>query len=91
MHPALLEQSGWKYHKRVRELKAAKWWGCPSPGYFDSLPKSERVDILAAYEISWREEAINSYEANERAKREAKRGAKPNKPGMGRRPRRRGR
>jgi len=75
MHPALLKDSGWRYHGRVRMLKAARWWGCPSPGAFDNLPRSEKIDILAVYEIEWRIEAINAYEANEEAKRSAKKGS----------------
>jgi hypothetical protein len=78
MHPALLKDSGWRYHQRVRILKAARWWGCVSPGVFDELPRSEKIDILALYEIEWRIEAINAYEANEEAKRASKKGsAKP--------------
>lgn len=57
-----MKSSGWTYSSRLRDLKAARWWGCPSPGFFDSLPKDERLDILAAYEADWRIEAINSYE-----------------------------
>ena len=63
MHPALLRSSGWRYLGRLRDLFAARWWGVPSPGAFDALPKSERVDIVAAYEIAWRVDAINAWEA----------------------------
>lgn len=69
-------------------LKAARWWGCPSPGHFDALPRSEKIDILAVYEIEWRIEAINAYEANEEAKRAAKKGSNQS---PSNRPRRRGR
>lgn len=68
-------------------LKAARWWGCPSPGFFDSLPRNEKIDILAAYEIEWRIEAINAYEANEEAKRASKKGSTSQPPSS--RPRRR--
>jgi hypothetical protein len=55
------------------ELKAARWWGCPSPAFFDDLSKSDRIDILAAYEADWRERAVNNYEANQKAQRKARR------------------
>lgn len=71
LHPALMKSSGWTYNRRYREILAARWWGCPSPGFFFELPKDERLDILAAYESHWRIEAINSYEATEEAKRKA--------------------
>lgn len=71
MHPALLRSSGWRYTGRARDLIAAQWWGCPSPGAFDSLDKRERIEIVALYEVSWRMNAVNAYEAVPR-----KRGAK---------------
>lgn len=64
MHPALLKSSGWRYTGRLRELLAAKWAGCMD--VFDDLPKNKRIDIIAAYEIAWRIEAVNSYEAIKR-------------------------
>ncbi len=73
MHPALLRRSGWKYAGRARDLLAARWWGVPSPGAFDALPKSERVDIVALYEVSWRMDAVSAHEAAEEAKRKGKR------------------
>jgi hypothetical protein len=69
MHPALLKSSGWRYSGRARDLTAARWWGCPSPGAFDVLPKHERTDIVAMYEVSWRIEAVNAYEASKPKKR----------------------
>ena len=42
---------------------AAQWWGCPTPEDFHSLPKGARLDIVAAYEASWRMDAVNSHEA----------------------------
>ena len=69
MHPALLRSSGWKYSGRARDLLAAKWWGCQSPGAFDGLPKHERTDIVALYEVTWRIDAVNAHEAQQRGKR----------------------
>ena len=76
MHPALLRSSGWRYNDRLRQLFAAKWWGCPSPTFYDELGKHDRLDILAAYEAHWRIEAVNSYEAAKQAERDAKRKGK---------------
>ena len=64
MHPALLKSSGWRYVGRARDLMAARWWGCPSPGAFDALPKTERLDVVALYEVSWRMDAVNAHEAS---------------------------
>lgn len=63
MHPALLRSTGWRYSGRARDLTAARWWGVPSPGAFDALPKHERTDVVALYEVSWRIEAVNAWEA----------------------------
>jgi hypothetical protein len=76
MHPALMKRSGWTWNQRLRELLAAKWWGCPSPSYFDALSKTERADILATYECDWRISAVNSYEAQQEAERKAKQSAR---------------
>lgn len=72
VHPALMKSSGWKYSTRLRDIFAAKWYGCPSPAYFDGLEKEERIDILAAYEVDWRITAINTYEQQQEAQRESK-------------------
>jgi len=72
MHPALMEKSGWTYSPRLRQLKAARWWGCDTPTTFDEMSKSEKLDIMAAYEEDWRENAVNQYEAQKKAEREAK-------------------
>lgn len=74
MHPALLETSGWRYTGRMRDLLAARWWGSPSPGAFDGLPKRERVEVVALYELHWRMDAVNQWEAARRARQRAKRG-----------------
>jgi hypothetical protein len=70
MHPALLRATGWRYTGRARDLLAAKWAGVMDT--FDDLPKHKRVEIVALYEVSWRIDAVNAYEAQERAKRKAK-------------------
>ena len=62
MHTALMKRSGWTYRKRLRDLFAARWWGCPTPAAFDALPRDDRLDILAAYEAHWRIEAVNAHE-----------------------------
>lgn len=72
-HPAIRTASGWTYTARVRDLYAAKWWGCPSPGFFDRLPHSEKLDIVAMYEFDWKQGAINAHEAEVKAKAKAKR------------------
>jgi len=67
MHPALVRSSGWKYSGRLRDLMAAKWAGCVDT--FDDLPKHRKVDIVAAYEIAWRMDAVNGWEATVKRKR----------------------
>jgi hypothetical protein len=71
MHPALLRSSGWRYTGRARDLIAARWAGVLD--VFDDLPKHKRVDIVALYEINWRMEAVNAWEAVERPRRKARR------------------
>ena len=73
MHPALMQKSGWKWSDRFRQLDAAQAWGCSSPKVFDDLPKNDKLDILAWYEAKWRIRAIDSYEAEQKAKSKAKR------------------
>lgn len=73
MHPALLRSSGWKYSGRARDLMAARWAGVLDT--FDDLAHHKKVDVVALYEIGWRMDAVNAYEAAERAKR----GSKPRK------------
>lgn len=65
MHPALLRASGWRYTGRLRELFAARWAGCLAS--FDELPKHRRVDVVAAYEVAWRIDAVNSWESVQKA------------------------
>ena len=76
MHPALLESSGWTYSRRFRELSSAHAWGCATPEDFDLLSKDYRLDIMAWYETKWRIDAVNSYEAQQKAHRSAKKGKK---------------
>lgn len=74
MHPALLHSTGWRYTGRARDLFAARWAGVLAE--FDDLPKYKRVEVVALYEVSWRIDAVNAHEAQERAKRKAKRRGK---------------
>lgn len=67
-----MKQGSWTYTSRVQELLAAKWWGCPSPGYFDSLTKDERLDIIALYVFENKMTAINNYEDSLEIKRSRK-------------------
>ena len=71
-HPALLRKSHWEYSERLRNIYAARWWGCPSISYFDQLPREEKINIIAAYEADWRMNAVNSYEMAEEAAHKAK-------------------
>jgi hypothetical protein len=45
----------------MREIMAAVWAHCADT--FDDLPKTRRVDIVAAYEVGWRIDAVNAWEA----------------------------
>ena len=74
MHPALLRSSGWKYTGRARDLMAAHWANLLDR--FDELPKYKRIEVVALYEITWRIDAVNAYEAQQRAKMAGKRGRK---------------
>ncbi len=71
-HPALLKSSGWKYSNTLSEILAARWWGCPSIEYYRMLPREEKIQILAAYQIDWKMQAINNYEMQQKAIRDAK-------------------
>lgn len=69
MHPALLRSSGWRYSGRYREIEASVRAGCA--GEWDSLPKHKKIDLLAWYEINWRIEAVNAYEATNKPRKRA--------------------
>jgi len=71
MHPALLHSTGWRYTARARDLMAARWAGVLDR--FDELPKHKRVDIVALYEVTWRMDAVNAWEAAEKPRRRARR------------------
>lgn len=70
-----MQTSGWVWSHKKRDLDAAKWWGL-IPSQFYELSKEDKLDLLAMYEIDWRIQAINNWEANEKAKRHAKRKAR---------------
>ena len=52
-------------------MMAAHWAGLLDK--FDELPKHKRIDIVALYEIAWRMDAVNAYEARIRANTKGKR------------------
>ncbi len=60
----------------MRELNAAQRWGCPSPKFFDELEKDSRIDIVAWYEVNWRVNTINNFEAQKKAEAAAKKARK---------------
>jgi hypothetical protein len=70
MHPALLQSSGWRYKGRYREIEASVRAGCAA--IWDELPKHKRVDLLAWYEISWRIDAVNAWEATHKVRRKGR-------------------
>lgn len=67
-----MKTSGWTYSRRVHELYAAKWWGCPSPKFFDRLSKDEKISILALYEIENKMSVINSFEESRKINKKTK-------------------
>jgi len=66
-----MKPSGWTWNSRKRDLDATRFWNL-IPSQFYNLDREDKLDCLAFYEISWRIEAINAYEAHEEAKRSAK-------------------
>ena len=67
-----MKSSGWQWNSRKRDADAARWWGnFTTPNEFESLPKDDKLDIIALYEINWRIEAINNHEQAEEIKRSA--------------------
>jgi hypothetical protein len=67
-HPALKQgQTPIRYNAELREVEAARTWGI-TPGALWALPRRERVTIVAQYEVSRRIEAIQTWEANQKAK-----------------------
>ena len=67
-----MKSSGWQWNTRKRDADAARWAGFKLLSEFEILPKDDKLDTLALYEIDWKVTAINSYEANEEMKRNAK-------------------
>ena len=70
------------YHPRFRNLEAAYEAGCFFE--FDTLPIGRQEEIVAWYISKKEKEAIDAYEANETAKREAQKGRRLSR-GSGRR------
>jgi hypothetical protein len=70
-HPGLMKPSGWQWSTRKRDADAARWAGFRLLSEFEQLPKSDRLDVLALYEIDWKQRAVDGWEANEEQKRSA--------------------
>ena len=69
---ALMKASPWKWNQRKRDGDVAKWWGFRTLSEFEALPKDDKLDILALYEVHWKVEVINSYDANQEMQRNTK-------------------
>jgi hypothetical protein len=68
-HPGLMKASGWQWSTRKRDADAARWAGFRLLSEFEQLPKDDRLDVLALYEIDWKQHAIDGYEKAEEEKR----------------------
>ena len=64
-----MKSSGWQWSTRKRDADAARWAGFRLLSEFEELDKDNRLDVLALYEIDWKVQTINSWEANEEQKR----------------------
>lgn len=64
-----MKSSGWQWNSRKRDADAAKWAGFKTLSEFEELPKDDKLDVIALYEINWRIEAINNWEQAEEIKR----------------------
>jgi len=64
-----MKSSGWQWNSRKRDADAARWAGFKLLSEFEALPKEDKLDLLALYEIDWKVQAINSYEANQEMQR----------------------
>jgi len=60
------------WSSQLRDANAARWAGYRALSEFEELPKDDRIDVVARYEINWRYEAINAYEQAEEMKRNTK-------------------
>lgn len=68
-----MQKSGWTWSTRKRDLDAARYWGL-TPSQFYNLDRDDKLDCLAMFEIGWRIEAVNSWEANEKMNRKRPKG-----------------
>lgn len=66
-----MKASGWKWDSRKRDGDAAKWAG-KLLSEFEALPKDDKLDILALYEVDWKVTAINNYEQAQEMQRSVK-------------------
>lgn len=64
-----MKSSGWQWSIRKRDADAARWAGFRLLSEFEELPKDDRLDVLALYEIDWKQRTIDAWEANEEQKR----------------------
>lgn len=65
-----MKASGWQWSARKRDADAARWWGSfKTFSEFEALPKDDKLDLLALYEISWKVEAVNNWEQSEEIRR----------------------
>lgn len=67
-----MKASPWKWNQRKRDGDVARWWGYKSLSEFEELPKDDKLDTLALYEIDWKVTAINNYEQAKEMERNAK-------------------
>lgn len=64
-----MKSSGWQWNSRKRDADAGRWAGFKLLSEFEELPKDDKLDVIALYEINWRIEAINNWEQSEEIKR----------------------
>mgnify|MGYP001607598034 CR=1 FL=1 len=69
---ALMKASPWKWNARKRDADAARWAGYKLLSEFEALPKDDKLDTLALYEIDWKTTAINNYEQAKEMERTAR-------------------
>lgn len=67
-----MKPSPWKWNSRKRDGDVAKWWGYKTLSEFEALPKDDKLDVLALYEIDWKVTAVNNYEQAKELERSAK-------------------
>ena len=66
-----MKSSGWQWNSRKRDGDVARWTG-KLLSEFEVLPKDDKLDAIALYEIDWRVTAINDYERAQEMNRSAR-------------------